>query len=103
MHINYKYKKSKLKVQKSYILKNLDIRSKILRPVQLLNFLRKKLELQQYGRPHFEALELKKCFLIFLITFINVFKAYKNIYRSFMGIYNIPANLPALKRLKKIL
>ena len=73
----------------------------MLRPVQLLNFLRKKLELQQYDRPYFEALELKKYFLIFLITFINAFKVYKNMYRSFINIYNISANLPALKKSKK--
>ena len=40
-------------------------------------------------------------FFNFLITFINTFKVYKNIYRSFISIYNILANLPALKIIEK--
>ena len=71
MHVNYKYKKSKLKVQKRYILKILNIRSKILRLVQLLNFLRKKLELYTAVRsPIFRDFRIKKIFFNF---FNNVY------------------------------
>ena len=76
----------------------MNVRRKILRAVQLSDPSRGELELQIYGRPHFEALADQACLSLLLLTFIDAFGAYRNIYRSLLGIYNTPANLPSMER-----
>ncbi|KAG5807719.1 hypothetical protein H9Q74_007482 [Fusarium xylarioides] len=52
---------------------------------------RAELELEQYGREHFECFFAKSMISLPFRMFIDKFGAYRNIYRSILGIYALPA------------
>ena len=101
MYINYRYEKELSTISGRYIYRIINTHSRTFRPIQLSDFFRKKLELKYFRRSHFEGLQNKICIFIPLIIFIDAFKAYRNIYRSLISIYNTPVNLFLTKRSRK--
>ena len=62
---------------------------------------RGELEVQTYGREHLvETFQANKCLSVPYQLFIDGFGLYRNMYRSVMGIYMIPACLSAAERAK---
>ncbi|KAL9593508.1 MAG: hypothetical protein Q9219_007519 [cf. Caloplaca sp. 3 TL-2023] len=62
-------------------------------PLQLLPPTRGELELAVYGRQFFERLAQNKTLSVPVLTFIDAFGLYRNMYRSLMGVYCTIANL----------
>jgi hypothetical protein len=63
---------------------------------------RGELEVKEYGREHLvKTFEANKCLSVPYQLFIDGFGLYRNMYRSIMGIYMIPACLTAVERAKE--
>ena len=70
-----------------------DSRTRGFDPLSLCPPTRGELELAQYGRPRLAALADERCISIPVLTFIDAFGLYRNMYRALLGIYAMPAGL----------
>jgi hypothetical protein len=108
VYLNYKFENkhgSKITLEEPYnlvICRALNYLQTSVSSLNLTSPLRGELEIATYGREYLvETLFNKRCISLPYQLFIDGFGLYRNMYRSLMGIYLIPACLSASERSKQ--
>ncbi|KAI9748387.1 MAG: hypothetical protein M4579_007241 [Chaenotheca gracillima] len=87
---------------KSFIVRRIvNIKQKMVRPINQTAPLRAELELDAYGRYHFEKLSRESCIAVPFLCFIDGFGLYRNMYRSLMGVYLVLASMNNRDRMRR--
>ena len=77
---------------------HLKSRNSINQIFSIIKFIQKKLELTIYDREHFVEFAKLKYVFVFLLTFIDNFDFYRNMYKTLTRIYVIIVNLNIKKK-----
>lgn len=109
IHFDYRYegpdigpgKRASSYVTRFVVRQIFERNNKSTRPLQLSAPIRGALELTTYGRAYLASFATSPCLSVPLLTFIDAFGLYRNMYRSLMGIYVTMAGLSWRERKRR--